>query len=169
MKVAKGQIQLDNMYIYTCGNCNGVGFFSNEVCPHCYNLDYERLTQEFKTARGSRYYALLKAILSVSGKAIADEFIDLKSTHGKLSPVQMGYLTLRFGMNFTALGEWLEECRLIPSGMTLRVKERGTTIDEGTGKRRKVKVADILEAGESWHQATYDKPIELWKPALMVE
>lgn len=159
-QVAKGRIQPDNTYQYTCGTCDGRGFLldskrGDELCVHCYNGDYQRITEEMKTARGQRYYGLLKSALKVAGKDIADKMLELKAEYGKVSLPMVGYLCHYFNMNFKALGEWLEECRLTPTGTTQRISETTFTMPDGSKHRFKVKF--MLEQGEKWYQETYDK------------
>jgi len=128
--IAKGQRQTDGSYIYTCGNCDGVGFFSDKACPHCYNLNYDELLIQFKTARGERYYAILKAILSIKGKAIVDRAEEYKSKHsnGKMSVADCFHLLMdfKFPLNrFKPLVEWLEETRTIKTGSFRRIQQGG--------------------------------------------
>lgn len=166
-QVAKGQIQADNSYKYTCGTCNGRGFLldsrrGDELCVHCYNGDYVRITEELKTARGQRYYGLLKSALKVSGKAIADKALALKAEHGKITPILLAYLSHHFQLNFKALGEWLEECRIIHTGSTLRIQE-SRYVDEN-GKTQRFKVSYVLERAEKWHLEN-GKAWDIWRAA----
>lgn len=110
MQAAKGQTLDDGTYVYKCGKCYGRGMYHGEACDWCYNLDVSRILEEMKKgARGQRYYSLLKAFLSVNGKAIVDEFQRIKDEQGAFYPVDIGYLSLKFGLNFKATWEWLEE------------------------------------------------------------
>lgn len=133
--IAKGQIQPDYAYQYTCGHCSGVGFLlsTGKICPHCYNLDLPRLLEAFQTARGSRYYALLKAILSIQGKAICDRYLEIYAERGNhWIVIDYGRLVLEFGWGkrMKPLAEWLEECRLIPTGTYEKIRERGPKIGD---------------------------------------
>lgn len=160
--VAKGQIQADNSYSYTCGTCNGAGYLldsrrGEELCAYCYDGDYQRIVLELKTARGQRYYALLKSALKVAGKAIADTAQALRAEHGKLTMPMMGYMCLYFQLNFKALGEWLEECRIIPTGATERINE--SNYIQPDGKKTRFKVSYALEKGAEW----WGKDIKIWR------
>lgn len=159
-QVAKGRIQPDNSYSYTCGTCGGQGHLldsrlGEEICVHCYNGDYARITEEMKTARGQRYYGLLKSALKVAGKDIADKAIATRGENGKLSVANVGYLCHYFNLNFKALGEWLEECRVIPTGKTQEIQETTFKMPDGTKKRFKVAIA--LEYGEKWYREKHGK------------
>lgn len=117
--IAKGITQPDGTYIYTCLKCGGKG----GDCPDCYGLDTERILAAMKEgARGERYYALLKAFLSVNGKAITDEGKRIYAERDSLRPIDMGYISLKFGLNFKATVEWLEETRVMRSGVYEKVK-----------------------------------------------
>lgn len=129
MAIAKGQIQPDKSYRYTCGKCGGFGQTKEgKLCDHCYDGIYERLIEEFATARGERYYALLKAILRIKGKAIYDYAQSLiKENGGKLRPVDFGHCVLEFNFphnRMKPIAEWLEETGLIPVGAWSRLNRR---------------------------------------------
>lgn len=123
MDVAKGYITPDKRYIYVCSKCDGTGRYRNNDCDWCYNLDLDVLRAEIKTARGKRYYALLKAILSRVGKPIVDTANKIHDETGKLTPIDIGYLSLWFDLNFKATCEWLEEAQIIPHGMHDRIRQ----------------------------------------------
>lgn len=136
MPVAKGKTLKDGTYIYTCGKCHGAGFFGVEPCPHCYNLDYKVLMQHFETARGERYYALLKAILSIKGKAMVDRVATVrsKSESGKISLADLLHIFMEFEFpinRFKPFAEWLEEARAIPTGTYQRIKDSRFGIKKG--------------------------------------
>jgi hypothetical protein len=114
-RVATGTKMLDCSYRYACASCAGTGKRGEQICQDCYGLDIERITLALKTARGYRYYALLKAWLSVRGKEMADEAKRVKEK-GALSPIDVGYISLRFDLNLKATSKWLGECRVIPAG-----------------------------------------------------
>jgi hypothetical protein len=128
-KVAQGKTMDDGTYIWECNKCEGN---NNPACDWCYGLNTERIIEEMqKGARGQRYYALLKAFLSVQGKAMVDY---AKSLDNKLRVVDLGQISLKFGLNFKATVEWLEETRVIRSGSYDRFKRSG------------LKVTDVMEA-----------------------
>jgi len=142
MAVAKGQIQSDNSYQYTCGNCKGIGHFMDsktgeyEDCTHCYNLDYDKLLEAFRLARGERYYAILKAILSLKGKAIADSAIVRRNANAniKLTIADLLHLLMEFNFprnRFKPLVEWLEETRTLPIGVYNRIHDSRFKIADG--------------------------------------
>lgn len=116
--IAKGQTQPDGTYLYTCLKCGGKG----GDCPDCYGLDSARILAAMKDgARGERYYALLKAFLSVNGKAITDEGKRIYAERDGLRPIDLGYISLKFGLNFKATVEWLEETVVIPGNTYERI------------------------------------------------
>lgn len=140
MTVAKGQIQADNSYKYTCGNCNGAGQFIDsktgqyEDCTHCYNLDYDKLIEAFRLARGERYYAILKAILSIKGKAIVDSANARRGENGKLSLAALLHVLMEFQFphnRFKPLVEWLEETRTIQAGAYDRIHRGKFKVSDG--------------------------------------
>lgn len=127
--VAQGKTLEDGTYIWTCNKCE-----DNPNCDWCYGLDTTRIIEEMtKGARGQRYYALLKAFLSVKGKAITDEGKRIYAERGGLNTVDMGYISLKFGLNFKATVEWLEETRVMRTGNVYE-------------KVKHFKVKDIYEA-----------------------
>jgi hypothetical protein len=110
MLAAKGKTLDDGTYVYKCGKCYGRGKYHGETCDWCYALDIQRIVEEMKKgARGQRYYSLLKAFLSVNGKAMVEECHRIAQEQQKVTPVDIGYLSLKFGLNFKATWEWLEE------------------------------------------------------------
>jgi hypothetical protein len=114
LKAAKGETLSDGTYVYKCGKCNGFGMVHGHACDWCYGLDIPRIVDEMKKgARGQRYYSLLKAFLSVNGKAMVDECHRIAQEQQKVTPVDIGYLSLKFGLNFKATWEWLEETRCL--------------------------------------------------------
>jgi hypothetical protein len=130
MSVAKGQIQPDKSYRYTCGNCRGHGLIDGITCPHCYDLDMIDLLAAFGTARGERYYAILKTILKLQGKAIYERAIQLKA-QGKFTAVEIGVLVLEFNFpenRVKPLLEWLDECGAFQMDLTHTWESRSFTV-----------------------------------------
>ena len=114
MRCATGTTMPDGSYVYTCGRCHGTGRWRGETCTDCYGLELERIRAALKAgARGQRYYALLKAFLSLQGKDMVDEVKRIKTDTGHITPPDVGYISLAFGLNFKATWEWLEETRVI--------------------------------------------------------
>jgi hypothetical protein len=152
MIVAKGVTHADGTYVWTCNKCNGRVMQVGYPCDWCYSLDTDRIIEEMnKGARGQRYYALLKAFLSVKGKDMVDFCRTLHGPTGKLSPAAVGWVALTFGLNFKATCEWLEETGSIRSGAYERIMESHLYLPDGTTKQ--VKVRDILDAArEKWGQ-----------------
>lgn len=132
MAVAKGKIQPDGNYKYRCGQCGGSGQYAGRTCSHCYDLNLPKLLEEFELARGERYYAILKAILSLQGKAIIDEAkrISASNPSGKLVVIDLGYLCIKFGFGqrMKPLVEWLEEGQVIPYGSYERLHHRAPKV-----------------------------------------
>lgn len=123
----QGYIEDDYSYHYQCRQCSG-WHGANSACSHCYGGDLDRLLVEFATARGERYYALLKRILVVQGQAICEAVYQIRDENGKLTPVDMAGILLAFGWpdnRLKPLAEWLEECGLIYTGTYDRLKSSG--------------------------------------------
>lgn len=138
---AKGKLQPDGRYAYTCGNCNGKGRLPDGAdsveCPHCHDLDLPILLKQFETAKGQRYYAIWKAILSLIGKSILDEFHQVVAETGNFSPADMCRMLVKFGLpnnRMKAMAEWLEEARCIPTGMYEHLQERGFKVSKAMAK-----------------------------------
>lgn len=104
MEVAKGKTLADGTYLFTCGACGG----NNADCAWCYGGDIKRIAAELKTARGQRYYGLLKSFLKVNGKPMVDAWKAMKA-RGSVTPVEIAYLSLKYDLNFKATWEWLHE------------------------------------------------------------
>ena len=118
MTINKGRTLEDGTYIYTCGTCHGKGVSGGADCPYCYNLDTAKIIDAMqKGARGQRYYALLKAYLSAQGKPIVDTYREVWKSQGAFYVIDIAYLVAKYGLNFKAMTEWLEETGCIPSGM----------------------------------------------------
>ncbi len=140
MSINKGHVDENHNYIYTCGNCNGAGYVVDsktgldQSCHHCYALDYPALLIAFTTARGERYYALLKAILSIKGKAIHDRAMEIRASRdGKLLIADLCHLLMEFQFprnRMKPLAEWLEESRVCPAGMYDRLLDRGFKVNK---------------------------------------
>jgi hypothetical protein len=137
MTVAKGTWSTETGYTYTCAQCNGAGMVAVQPCDHCYALNYDQIMQAFKTARGKRYYALLKAALSLRGKAIYDAAKQHVENNGKLTIADIIYLMVSFNwprMRAKPFFEWLGETGVIPFGAYLRLQERGFKITKACEK-----------------------------------
>lgn len=142
--VGKGKSFDDGTYVYTCNACNGTGKVSGTECAWCYGLNVDRIVQEMKAgARGQRYYGLLKAFLSVRGKDIANEVKRI----GNVTLIDVGYLSLKFGLNFKAICEWCEEINLFKPGIYERFSRSGVKVNTVYEKAR-VKYPE-LAGGES--------------------
>lgn len=150
MTINKGQTLDDGTYLYTCGTCNGKGISGGTDCPYCYGLDTTKILDAMqKGARGQRYYSLLKAYLSVQGKPIVDSFWEIKRSQGAVYVIDIAYLVSKYGLNFKALTEWLEETHCIPSGMYELIKES-----------KGFKVSSYIdEARKKWGVALMDRLI----------
>jgi len=127
MAVAKGKWDRNTGYAYTCGQCAGRGMVHGQACSHCYALDYQAIMEAFKLARGERYYALLKAALSLKGKTIYDATRDGE----RLTIADIFRLMVDFDWprkRAKPFFEWLEETNVIPSGTYRHLKDRGFVI-----------------------------------------
>lgn len=136
-QVAKGRTLEDGTYIYTCGHCGGTGRIAETVCNWCYGLDTNAILAAMSEgARGQRYYGLLKAFLSVRGKAIVDEARRLRDEQIVLKVVDLAYIHVKFELNFKATVEWLEETQVIHSGVYEAIQDRGIKVRELVEKAR---------------------------------
>lgn len=104
MLAAKGRSSLDGTYIYKCGKCNGM----NPNCDWCFGGDFNRIRAALKEGRqGQTYYSLLKEFLRIAGKPM----VEMARGMERFTPIEVGYISLHFGLNFKATWEWLNECR----------------------------------------------------------
>jgi hypothetical protein len=127
MPVARGHIEPDKTYVYTCGRCRGRGAVNAELCTDCYNGKLDRLLVEFAVARGERYYALLKSILRIQGRDIYLEASRIRDAKEKFTPFDLGTLMLKFHWpenRMKPLAEWLEETQFMPTGMYSHLQEQ---------------------------------------------
>lgn len=95
-------------------------------------------TAKLKTARGSRYYDILKNICRLIEADFKQDYSAIRSHYGKVTPVMAGVLTLRYGLNYKATFFALETICNAPSGWYDRL-----IVDGGQ------KVGDILEAARN--------------------
>lgn len=93
------------------------------------------LTQSLKTARGKRYYDILKSLRDIIAPDLAADFEAIRQHHGKLTVVLVGVLALHYDVNFKAMLELLEWIVHIPCCQYDRI------ITDGG-----VKVRDVFEA-----------------------
>lgn len=119
--INKGHIAEDKTYVYTCHRCN----FTDDLCPYCFARNMELVRVNLRHTRGQQYYALLKTALSVIGKDICDSAASLGNQHGKLTWMDLGYLTVQFDIPFKPLVEWLEETGVVKSGTYRYFQENG--------------------------------------------
>lgn len=113
----KGNTQPDGTYLYKCGCA-----YEIPSCAYCFGGVLAKCQEAIKTARGPIYYGLLKTILSHVGKQMVDEFNSLREKQGNISPIDIGYLSLKFGLNYKATCEWLEETHCLQAGTYERIK-----------------------------------------------
>lgn len=135
----KGQSLPDGTYIYTCG-CG----FKNSNCAYCCGNDLKRCQAAIKTSRGEIYYGLLKTIIAHVGKAMVADVHAIRAKQGKLVVVDIGWLSIKYDLNFKATAEWLEEVGACKSGSYERIKES------------RLKVRDILEAARKKWQPSQE-------------
>lgn len=130
-QVGEGKSYPDGSYDYVCAACRDSGFVDGSECVWCYGKDPDRILDEMrKGARGQRYYALLKAYLSVKGRDIVAAAQWMHGGEHKLTVTDLGRLHLRFGLNFKALTEWLEECGVIRPGTYERLHYSGIRVKD---------------------------------------
>lgn len=93
------------------------------------------LTQQLKTARYKHYYDTLKALRDLIASDLKADFEAIRQHYGKLTPVMVGVLALRYDVNYKAMFELLEWVCKIPCCQYDRVVTNGD-----------VKVRDVFEA-----------------------
>lgn len=108
------------------------------------NLD--ALRQTIKDCRGKNYHDLVRAFFSIAGDAMVAE----ARAFPEFTPLHVVYLSLRFGINFKATCEYLEERRVIRSGVYAHLT-----------KNLGAKVRDLhSKARAQWPE------IEIWQPEV---
>jgi hypothetical protein len=95
------------------------------------------LTQQLKTARGKRYYDILKALRDLIAADLRADFEAIKQSYGKMTPVMVGVLALHYDVNYKAM------CELLEWGRCLHCNSYGRIITDGG-----LKVGAILEAAQ---------------------
>lgn len=136
MAVAKGKWSPETGYVYTCGKCAGTGLYFGMECQHCYgnlsqDVQWQTIMIAFKTARGQRYYALLKAALSIKGKAIVEDAESCIARDNTLTVAEIFYMMVRHDwprIRAKAFFEWLEETYTIKTGVYQHMRDSGLTI-----------------------------------------
>lgn len=113
----KGYFEPDGTYRYTCG-CG----YRDGNCPFCYGGNLDKCRVAIKTARGQIYYGLLKTILGHIGKAIVDDARTIHRETGKLTGVDIAWISLNRDLNYKATFEWLEEVGVVYTGTYERVR-----------------------------------------------
>lgn len=98
------------------------------------------LTKKLKVTRGKGYFTLLKQILAECGQQIVDDAYAIATQNGRLTPFDVGVLAVKYDLNFKATCEWLEDSRVIPTGIYQRLMLRGLkaeqVLKEAREKRR---------------------------------
>lgn len=64
--------------------------------------------------RGKAYYAELKRIRDEITAPLTVDFNILKTQHGKITPVLVGWLALKYDVNLKAMFDILNDLKLIP-------------------------------------------------------
>lgn len=134
--IGKGKWSPETGYKYTCKNCDGTGVIidakrGDVECCHCYGLDIPRLKAEFKLARGARYYALWKAILSIEGKAMVEAVKARKKPDGTFTPADLFIVFMQFELpinRWKPFVEWLEETYAVSPGIYERMQRGGIRV-----------------------------------------
>lgn len=89
-----------------------------------------KLTDQLKTARGKRYYDILKLILVDVGPQIVADAQQIAIDTGKLTVLDIGRMAVKYDLNYRATCEWLEESRVLPAGAYQRLKDNGLKVGE---------------------------------------
>jgi hypothetical protein len=121
----KGQSLADGTYVYRCG-CS----FANPECTYCYGANLERCRYALKSARGERYYGLLKTILSHIGKDLVDAVRAIRDRNEPVTVLDVAWIAWKHDLNFKATCEWLEETSAIRSGVYNTVHDSRIKISE---------------------------------------
>ena len=85
--------------------------------------------------RGKPYYTELKRITAKIAEPLTTDFHTLKVQHGKITPVLVGWLALRYDVNLKAMFEILNDLQLIKCCHYERIVTYGG-----------IKVGDIFDA-----------------------
>lgn len=93
------------------------------------------LTQQLKTARGKRYYDILKALRDLIAADLYADFEAIRQHNGRMTPVMVGVLALRYDVNYKAM------CELLEWGRCLKCNSYGRIVTDGG-----LKVGEIFEA-----------------------
>jgi hypothetical protein len=88
------------------------------------------LTDKLKVTRGKGYYTVLKQILAECGQQMADEARAIKEATHRITLYDLGVLALKYGLNFKATTEWLEESRVLKAGTYQRLVDSGVKARE---------------------------------------
>jgi hypothetical protein len=86
------------------------------------------LTEDLKTARGKRYYDILRLVLAEVGGAIEADARAIVEQTGKITPLDVGRLATRYDLNFKATCEHLEDRNVLPCGTHQSLVERGLKV-----------------------------------------
>lgn len=140
--INRGVLQPDKSYQYFCLKCDGAGLAEGKTCDHCYALDLDLLRSNIRVARGERYYALLKAILSLVGKSIYDDAQQIKAQRdGKMTPIDVAYLAVKYDLYLKVVWEWLQETGAI---QTVSYEDIQAML-----RRKKMTVGQLLDLAQS--------------------
>ena len=85
--------------------------------------------------RGKPYFTELKRIAAEIANPLTTDFYVLKEQNGKITPVLVGRLALRYDVNLKAMFEILNDLKLVRCGLYEKIVTYGG-----------VKVADIFDA-----------------------
>lgn len=92
------------------------------------------LTTQLKTARGKRYIDILKAILSDVGDGIVADAQKIIADTGKITPLCIGRLSLKYDLNYKATCDHLEDRGILPVGTHAILIARGLRVQAVMGE-----------------------------------
>ena len=108
-------------YLWTCPH-------PKTPCPWCYGGDLESVVRSLSTSRGQTYYGNLKYYLSQKGQQVAEDALTIIRSSGRFSPANLLELVEKHGLprsRTKIIAEWLEDCRILPSGTYEKLRGRG--------------------------------------------
>lgn len=109
------------------------------------------LTQSLKTARGKRYYDILKSLRDIIASDLSADFEAISQHRGGMTPAWIGVLALHYDVNYKAMIELLEWGHHVKTGLYDRIILGGG-----------LKVRDVFEAARKMEDGPV-KPVSRYE------
>lgn len=120
MNIPQGK-QKGNRYLWSCPH-------PKSPCPLCCDGDLESVIRSLSVSRGEAYYGNLKYYLSQKGQQIAESALDVIQSSGRFTLANLLDLADKYRFprsRIKIIAEWLEDCRVLPSGSYEKLLRRG--------------------------------------------